>query len=225
MSNAKSLFMGVGIAAIATLSACSSSNTGNLTQSGLNPADFDSTVLGKKTELVTLKNANGMEVCLTNYGGRVVSISVPDKNGKPTDVVLGYDNIHQYADTLNSPSDYGSSVGRYANRIKDAKLKLAGSEYQLKANDNGNCLHGGGATGWVNQVYDITEKNDSSVTFVINAKDGENGFPGNVTATATYTVKSDNTLDIVFGATTDKETVINMTNHSYFNLNGDPSNR
>ena len=188
MSNAKNLFMGVGIAAIATLSACSSSNTGNLTQSGLNPADFDSTVLGKKTELVTLKNANGMEVCLTNYGGRVVSISVPDKNGKPTDVVLGYDNIHQYADTLNSPSDYGSSVGRYANRIKDAKLKLAGSEYQLKANDNGNCLHGGGATGWVNQVYDITEKNDSSVTFVINAKDGENGFPGNVTATATYTV-------------------------------------
>ena len=152
----------------------------------MNPADFDSTVLGKKTELVTLKNANGMEVCLTNYGGRVVSISVPDKDGKPTDVVLGYDNIHQYADTLNSPSDYGSSVGRYANRIKDAKLSLAGSTYQLKANDNGNCLHGGGATGWLNQVYDITEKNDSSVTFIINAKDGENGFPGNVTATAKY---------------------------------------
>ena len=224
MSTFKTLFMGVGFAAIATLSACSSSSNASLTQSGLNPADFDSTVLGKKTELVTLKNANGMEVCLTNYGGRVVSISVPDKDGKPTDVVLGYDNIHQYADTLNSPSDYGSSVGRYANRIKDAKLKLAGSEYQLKANDNGNCLHGGGATGWVNQVYDITEKNDSSVTFVINAKDGENGFPGNVTATATYTVKSDNTLDIVFGATTDKETVINMTNHSYFNLSGNPAN-
>ena len=223
MSTFKTLFMGVGFAAIATLSACSSSNNASLTQSGLNPADFDSTVLGKKTELVTLKNANGMEVCLTNYGGRVVSISVPDKDGKPTDVVLGYDNIHQYADTLNSPSDYGSSVGRYANRIKDAKLSLAGSTYQLKANDNGNCLHGGGATGWLNQVYDITEKNDSSVTFTINAKDGENGFPGNVTATAKYTVKSDNTLDIEFGATTDKETVVNMTNHSYFNLNGDPS--
>ena len=223
MSTFKTLFMGVGFAAIATLSACSSSSNASLTQSGLNPADFDSTVLGKKTELVTLKNANGMEVCLTNYGGRVVSISVPDKDGKPTDVVLGYDNIHQYADTLNSPSDYGSSVGRYANRIKDAKLSLAGSTYQLKANDNGNCLHGGGATGWLNQVYDITEKNDSSVTFIINAKDGENGFPGNVTATAKYTVKSDNTLDIEFGATTDKETVVNMTNHSYFNLNGDPS--
>ena len=159
MSTFKTLFMGVGFAAIATLSACSSSSNASLTQSGLNPADFDSTVLGKKTELVTLKNANGMEVCLTNYGGRVVSISVPDKDGKPTDVVLGYDNIHQYADTLNSPSDYGSSVGRYANRIKDAKLSLAGSTYQLKANDNGNCLHGGGVTGWLNQVYDITEKN------------------------------------------------------------------
>ena len=125
MSTFKTLFMGVGFAAIATLSACSSSSNASLTQSGLNPADFDSTVLGKKTELVTLKNANGMEVCLTNYGGRVVSISVPDKDGKPTDVVLGYDNIHQYADTLNSPSDYGSSVGRYANRIKDAVIKPA----------------------------------------------------------------------------------------------------
>ena len=138
-------------------------------------------------------------------------------------MVLGYDNVHQYADTLNSPSDYGSSVGRYANRIKDAKLSLAGSTYQLKANDNGNCLHGGGAPGWLNQIYEITKKNNSSVTFTINAKDGENGFPGNVTATAKYTVKSDNTLDIEFGATTDKETVVNMTNHSYFNLNGDPS--
>lgn len=220
MKDIKKLFLGAGLVTV-MLSACENSN---LTQSGLNPADFDSTVLGKKTELITLKNNQGMEVCLTNYGGRVVSISVPNKDGKPTDVVLGYDNIHQYADTLNSPSDYGSSVGRYANRIKDSKLQLNGQTYQLKANDNGNCLHGGGATGWLNQVYDVTAKNDSSVTFTIHAKDGENGFPGNVTATATYTVKSDNTLDIVFGATTDKETVINMTNHSYFNLNGDPSN-
>ena len=226
MSNVKNLFLGAGIVAIATLSACSSSSssdTVSLTQSGLNPEDFDAMVSGKKTELIVLKNASDMEVCLTNYGGRVVSITVPDKNGKPTDVVLGFDNIRQYADTINSPSDYGSSIGRCANRIKNAKLTIAGNTYNLKANDNGNCLHSGGKSGWGNQVYDITEKNDSSVTFTINAKDGENGFPGNVTATATYTVKNDNTLDIVFGATTDKETVVNMTNHSYFNLNGDPS--
>lgn len=217
-----SLLLGVGLMT-AMLSSCGSAPTSTLTQSGLNPAAFDSTIYGKDTKLIVLKNEKGMEVCLTNYGGRVVSLCVPDKNGKPTDVVLGYDNIRQYADTIHSPSDYGSTVGRYANRIKDAKLSLAGSLYSLKANDNGNCLHGGGDTGWLNQVYDVTEQNDSSVTFVMNAPDDENGFPGNITATATYTVTSNNTLDIVFKATTDKETVINMTNHSYFNLNGDPS--
>ncbi len=222
MKNFNNLLLGVGLMS-AMLSSCGSAPTSTLTQSGLNPAAFDSTIYGKDTKLIVLKNNKGMEVCLTNYGGRVVSLSVPDKNGKPTDVVLGYDNIRQYADTIHSPSDYGSTVGRYANRIKDAKLSLAGSLYSLKANDNGNCLHGGGNTGWLNQVYDVTEQNDSSVTFIMNAPDDENGFPGNVTATATYTVTSNNTLDIVFKATTDKETVINMTNHSYFNLNGDPS--
>lgn len=221
MKHFKSSILGAGMATV-LLSACGSQQS-QITVSGLNPANFDSTINGKKTELITLKNANGMEVCLTNYGGRVVSLSVPDKNNKPTDVVLGYDNIHQYADTLRTPSDYGSSVGRYANRIKDAKITVAGKEYKLKKNDAMNCLHGGGTTGWLNKVYDVQAKNDTSVVFAITAKDGENGFPGTVKATATYTVKSDNTLDIVFQATTDKETVINMTNHSYFNLNGDPS--
>lgn len=221
MRNFKGILFGAGVATI-LFSACTTGSNASLTQSKLNPTDFDSTINGKKTELITLKNNSGMEVCLTNYGGRVVSISVPDKNNKPTDVVLGYDNISQYADTLNSPSDYGSSVGRYANRIKNAKLVLSGKEYKLRPNDNVNCLHGGGNTGWLHQIYDVEAKTDSSVTFAINAKDGENGFPGNVKATATYTVKSNNTLDIVFGATTDKETVINMTNHSYFNLNGNP---
>lgn len=221
MKHFKSSILGAGMATV-LLSACGSQQS-QITVSGLNPANFDSTINGKKTELITLKNANGMEVCLTNYGGRVVSLSVPDKNNKLTDVVLGYDNIHQYADTLRTPSDYGSSVGRYANRIKDAKITVAGKEYKLKKNDAMNCLHGGGTTGWLNQVYDVQAKNDTSVVFAITAKDGENGFPGTVKATATYTVKSNNTLDIVFQATTDKETVINMTNHSYFNLNGDPS--
>ena len=210
---------------VAALAACGSTADTQMTVSGLNPKDFDSTVMGKKTELITLKNNNGMEICLTNYGGRVVSICVPDKNGKATDVVLGYDNIHQYADTLNSPSDYGSSVGRYANRIKDAKLVVEGKTYNLRPNDNGNCLHGGGNTGWLNKVYDVQSKTDSSVVFAITSPDGDNGFPGTVKATATYTVKSNNTLDIVFQATTDKETVVNMTNHSYFNLNGDPSKK
>lgn len=205
------------------MAGCASHNGGEETQSGLNPAKFDSIIGGKQVKLYTLTNGKGMEVCITNYGGRVVSISVPDRNGKPTDVVLGYDNLAQYADTLNSPSDYGSTVGRYANRIKDAKLNIGGKTYNLKANDNGNTLHGGGNTGWLNKVYDVENVNDSSITLAITSPDGDNGFPGEVKAKATYTVKADNTLDINFSATTDKETVVNMTNHSYFNLSGDPS--
>lgn len=221
MRNLKGLLFGVGMASM-LFSACDTKHA-QLTISGLNPTAFDSIINGKKTELIALSNQNGMEVCLTNYGGRVVSIVVPDKNNQPTDVVLGYDNLAQYADTINSPSDYGSTVGRYANRIKDSKINVNGKEYHLRANDNGNSLHGGGNTGWMHQIYAIKAKTDSSVVFSLTASDGENGFPGTVKATATYTVKSDNTLDIVFEATTDKETVINMTNHSYFNLNGDPS--
>lgn len=163
-----------------------------------------------------------MEVCITNFGGRVVSIMVPDKDGKMTDVVLGYDNIVQYADTVNSPSDYGSSVGRYANRINKGLITVADKEYQLPQNNFGHCLHGGNS-GWMYQVYDAEQPNDSTLKLTIVSPDGDNGFPGTINATATYTLLSNNTLDIVFEATTDKETVINMTNHSYFNLNGDPS--
>ena len=204
------------------LSSCVTGNEAKLTVSGLNPAAFDSTVNGKKVQLFTLKNQKGMEVCITNFGGRVVSLCVPDKNGKPTDVVLGYDNLRQYTDSVNSPSDFGSSVGRYANRIANGKLTVAGKTYQLPRNNFGHCLHGG-PSGWMYQVYDAKQPNDTTLILTIHSKDGDNNFPGNVTATAKYTVKSDNTLDIKFGATTDKETVINMTNHSYFNLNGDSS--
>ena len=174
-------------------------------------------------KLYTLKNQNGMEVCITNYGGRVVSLVVPDRDGKPTDVVLGFDNIAQYADTLNSPSDYGSSVGRYANRIKNGKFTLDGRDYQLTHNDGDNCLHGGGPTGWQYQVYEAEQVDDQTLKLTIVSPDGDNGFPGEVTAVTTYTLTEDNALDIVWEATTDKETVINQTNHCYFNLNGDPS--
>ena len=148
------------------LSACNSGNEVNLTVSGLNPASFDTLINEKPVKLYVLKNSKGMEACITNYGARVVSLMVPDKDGNITDVVLGYDNIRQYADTLNSPSDYGSSVGRYANRIKDGKITIGDKEYQLRQNDNGNgaahCLHGGGNTGWMNKVYDAEQLNDST---------------------------------------------------------------
>ena len=211
------------VTAAALITACSDNGSQSSLKSGLNPAAFDTTINEKPVKLFTLKNANGMEVCITNYGGRVVSLVVPDKDGKPTDVVLGFDNIKQYADTLNSPSDYGSSVGRYANRIAGGKFSINGTEYQLKQNDGDNCLHGGGTTGWMNQVYDAEQIGASILKLTITAADGENGFPGNVTATTIYKVTSDNTLDITWEATTDKETIINQTNHNYYNLNGDLS--
>ncbi len=225
MKSLKLSFMGIGI--MAMLSSCTGIQQAGTTVSGLSPAKFDSTINGKQTHLYTLKNQNGMEVCITNYGARVVSLVVPDKNGNPTDVVLGYDNIAQYADTLNSPSDYGSSVGRYANRINDGKIIVAGQQYQLTQNDTGNgakhCLHGGGNTGWMHQVYDAEQIGDSILKLTLVSPDGDNGFPGTVTAITTYKVTADNILDITFEATTDKETIINMTNHNYYNLNGDLS--
>lgn len=223
MNNLKTIFLGAS-AAILAMASCTSTQEAQLTASGLNPAAFDTIINDAPVKLYQLKNSNGMEVCITNYGGRVVSLVVPDKDGKPTDVVLGYDNIHEYADTENTPSDYGSSVGRYANRIAGGKFKLNGEEIQLKQNDGPNCLHGGGTTGWMNKVYTAEQIGDSILKLTIVAEDGENGFPGTVTATTTYTVTSDNTLDMVWEATTDKETIVNQTNHNYYNLNGDFNN-
>ena len=220
MKSLKATLCGMSVAT-AMLCACASGNESQLTVSGLDPAKFDTVINEKPVKLYTLKNQSGMEVCITNYGGRIVSLVVPDKDGKPTDVVLGFDNIAQYADTLNSPSDYGSSVGRYANRIKKGKFKLGDAEYQLKQNDGPNCLHGGGTTGWMNQVYDAEQIGDSILKLTIVAADGENGFPGTVTAVTTYKVTADNTLDMTWEATTDKETIINQTNHNYYNLSGD----
>ena len=184
--------------AIAMMASCQSGQkVADTTVSGLNPAAFDSTINGKKTALFTLKNSNGMEVCITNFGARVVSLVVPDKDGKPTDVVLGYDNIAQYADIENSPSDFGSSVGRYANRINQGKITVDGKEYQLPQNNFGHCLHGG-PTGWMYQVYEAEQVNDSTLKMTIVSPNGDNGFPGTVTATTTYTLLSNNTLDIVW---------------------------
>ncbi len=220
MKDFKQVFASMTVA-IALLSACASGEQKALTVSVLDPAKFDTLINEKPVKLYTLKNNNGMEVCITNYGGRIVSLMVPDKDGKPVDVVLGFDNIQQYADTLNSPSDYGSSVGRYANRIKKGQFSLNDSLYQLRLNDGPNSLHGGGTTGWMNQVYDAEQIGDSILKLTIVAQDGENGFPGTVTAVTTYKLTADNMLDMTWEATTDKETIINQTNHNYYNLSGD----
>ena len=207
---------------MALLSSCApkQQSTEVLTLSGLNPANFETMVDSvKPVKLYTLKNAAGMEVCVTNFGGRIVSIMVPDKNGEMKDVVLGFDNIEDYQ---NVPSDFGASIGRYANRINQGKIVVEGEEIQLPQNNFGHCLHGG-PKGWQYQVYEANQIDDTKIALTMKSPDGDNNFPGNVTAVVTYTLTEDNAIDINYEATTDKTTVINMTNHSYFNLSGDPT--
>lgn len=203
------------------ISACSTKPAQpQLTLSGLDPANFETTTdSNKQTHLYTLKNSQGMEVCITNFGGRIVSVMVPDRKGKMTDVVLGFDSV---ADYQHIPSDFGASIGRYANRINKGQMVIDGDSIQLPLNNFGHCLHGG-PTGWQYQVYEGTQTNDSTLQLVMKSPDGDNNFPGNVEAHVTYALTADNAISISYSATTDKTTVINMTNHSYFNLNGDPS--
>ena len=203
------------------LSGCASTPSGeNLTLSGLNPAHFEKMIDNTKpVKLYTLKNKNGMEVCITNFGARIVSIMTPDKNGKMTDVVLGFDNIDDY---INVPSDFGATIGRYANRIGDGKITIDGKEIQLPQNNGSHCLHGG-PTGWQYQVFNTNQLDAQTIKLTVESPDGDNNFPGNVVASVTYTLTEDNAIDIKYDATTDQKTVINMTNHSYFNLSGNPS--
>ena len=205
-----------------TVPVIKSDNRGVATRSGLYPNDFEANINGKRTHLYTLSNSKGMEVCLTNFGARIVSIMVPDRRGTLRDVVLGYDNIAQYADYQHFGSDFGAAIGRYANRINQGRIIVDGKTVQLPRNNYGHCLHGG-FTGWQYQVYDGQQLNDSTVEMSLVSPDGDNGFPGTVCATVRYTLTADNAIDIRYEATTDKKTVINMTNHSYFNLNGNPS--
>ncbi len=205
---------------LALLGSCATKQEPALTKSGLNPEAFVAEVNGKPTALYTLTNDNGMEVCVTNFGGRIVSISVPDRDGNFQDVVLGFDSIGAYLPE-NNLSDFGASIGRYANRINQGRIVIEGDTIQLPQNNFGHCLHGG-PTGWQYQVYEATQPNDSTITLVMNSPAGDNNFPGNVVATVTYTLTNDNAIDIAYNATTDATTVINMTNHSYFNLNGNP---
>ena len=214
----KKHFLLAGFAAL-MLVACNNKPASELTLSGLDPVKFQTEVNNAKTALYTLKNKAGMEVCITNFGGRIVSVMVPDKNGKMQDVVLGFDSI---ADYINVPSDFGASIGRYANRINQGRFALDGDTIQLPQNNFGHCLHGG-PKGWQYQVYEANLIDPTTLELTLISPDGDANFPGNVTAKVTYQLTDDNAIDIKYSATTDKKTIINMTNHSYFNLAGDPS--
>lgn len=211
-------FLLAGIAAL-MLASCNQKPDTKLTLSGLNPADFQATVNDSQTGLYALKNKAGMEVCITNFGGRIVSVMVPDKNGTMQDVVLGFDSI---ADYINIPSDFGASIGRYANRINQGRIVLNGDTIQLPQNNFGHCLHGG-PKGWQYQVFDAKQIDETTLELTRFSPDGDENFPGNVTAKVLFKLTKDNAIDIKYSATTDKTTIINMTNHSYFNLSGNPA--
>lgn len=179
--------------------------------------DFQAEVNGKETDLFILKNKNEMEIAVTNYGGFVVAVMAPDKNGDYADVVLGHSSLHDYQHT--SEPYLGSLVGRYGNRIAGGKFTLEGKEYTLAINNGPNTLHGG-LTGFNAVVWDAEQLNSQTLKLNYLSVDGEEGFPGNLSVEVIYHLSNDNALEISYQAMTDKTTIVNLTQHSFFNLAG-----
>lgn len=187
-------------------------------KSGLLVEAFEKIVDGKQTGLYTLTNQNGSEVTVTNYGAKIVSLMVPDKEGTLTDVVLGHPSMDDY---LTSEEPYfGAVCGRTANRIAEGRFSLNGKDYTLAVNNGPNSLHGG-IKGFNAVVWDVRMVTPNSIELFYLSPDGEEGFPGNLSVTIIYTLTDDHSLEIIYRATTDKTTILNLTNHSYFNLSGE----
>lgn len=183
-------------------------------------AAYRQTIDGKSTNLYILKNKNNMQAAITNYGGRLVSLLVPDKNGKLTDVVVGFDSVQQYISS--SEPYFGATIGRYGNRIAKGKFTLDGVQYTLATNNGTNHLHGG-KKGFQYVVWDAKQIGDTILELTYLSKDMEEAYPGNLNVKVVYTLTGDNELKLDYKATTDKKTVINLTNHAFFNLNGQGS--
>lgn len=185
--------------------------------SGLKREDFQSTIQGKETDLFTLVNKHGFEVCITNYGGALVAIMVPDRNGKVANVIQGHDTIQG---VVESPEPFLSTlIGRYGNRICKGHFTLDAKEYSLAINNGPNALHGG-PTGFHARVWDAEQKDAQTLCLHYLSADGEEGFPGNLDITVVYRWSDDNELIIDYKATTDKKTIVNLTNHGFFSLAG-----
>jgi len=183
---------------------------------------FGKTPDGQPVDLYVLTNKSGGEASITDYGGALVSLKMPDRNGKLADVVLGYDGAGGY---IADKSYFGALVGRYGNRIGHAQFVLDGKTYKLAKNNGENTLHGGlkGFNKALWAAKPLAVKDGQSLQLSYLSKDGEEGFPGNLKVTVTYTLTDTNALRIVYTATTDKKTVVNLTNHAYFNLAGQGS--
>lgn len=191
---------------------------GQKEKAGVRKGVFGQMPNGEKIDLYTLTNDKGMKVSVTDYGARVVSIMAPDRDGKFADVVLGFDNLEGY---LGNNPFFGAIVGRYGNRIAHGQFKLDGKTYKLALNDGPNSLHGG-LVGFDKRVWTahVTSEHPPAVELTYLSKDGEEGYPGNLSVKVVYRLTADNALEISYHATTDKDTVLNLTNHSYFNLSG-----
>lgn len=186
-------------------------------KSGLKREDFQKTVQGKKTDLYILKNNTGAEIAITNFAGALLSIMMPDRDGKYASVIGGHDSIEHVE---NSPETYLSTlIGRYGNRIAKGRFTLDGKQYDVVANDGPNSLHGG-PTGYHKRVWDAEQTDAQTLCLHYLSTDGEEGFPGNLDICVKYHLTDQNELVIEYEATTDKKTIINLTNHAYFNLNG-----
>lgn len=184
---------------------------------GLKRADFQSTIAGKETDLYILRNSEGNEVAISNYGGALVAIMVPDRNGNRANVIQGHDNIN---DIVNSPEPYLSTlIGRYGNRICKGRFQLHGKEYQLPINNGPNSLHGG-LKGFNAKVLDALQMNDHTLVLKYVSPYGEEGFSGEMRTTVVYSFTDDNELVIEYMATTNKKTIINLTSHGFFSLAG-----
>ena len=189
-------------------------------QGSITRQSFGKTEAGENVDLYTLRNTHGVEATITNYGGIVVSLKVPDRSGKFDDVVLGFNDLDSY---LKPGPYFGALIGRYGNRIAKGRFTLNGTEYKLAVNNGENHLHGG-IKGFDKVVWtgkEMKTKNGPALSLTYLSKDGEEGYPGNLTATVVYTLTNNNELKIDYSATTDKDTVTNLTHHSYFNLAGE----
>ncbi len=187
-------------------------------QSGLNRIDFQKTLNEKQTDLFILRNKKGMEVAVTNYGCAILSMMLPDQQGQYANVILGHDSIDH---VINSPEPFlSTTIGRYGNRIAKGRFTLFGEPHELTINNGPNSLHGG-PTGFHARVWDALQIDRATVRFNYLSKDGEEGFPGNLEVEMTYRLEEEeNALVIEYRATTDKATIVNLTNHAFFNLAG-----
>lgn len=188
-------------------------------QNELNSTAFKDTVQGKQVTLKKIHNGN-ITAYFTNYGARLVGLWTPDKNGEPTDVVVGFGDIDSYI--KSSEPYFGATIGRYGNRIAKGHFSLDGEDFDLSVNNGENTLHGG-KLGFQARVWDVEQPDEKTLIFSYTSKDGEQGFPGNLKCTVTYSLTDDNGLKMEYKAKTDKKTVVNLTNHAFFNLNGEGS--